>query len=300
MILTGYIAAKLKLIDQVANEKFSRFVVNVTVPALIISSVTSNINLRSNSGSLNEMLSMVLLAFGVFCIKPFVAIPVVKLLRVPKEDDNLYRFMFVFSNIGFMGLPVTIAIFGEGAVFYASIFNLPFSLLLYTYGLKLVKKESSWKGAFDLKGVFNPGVVAIIISMIIYLTGVQLPFFLTETIRLVGSITTPLSLIVIGSSLVSIPLGEVFREKRLYPFSIITLLGIPILTLFLLESFIVNKVILGVTVIMSGMPVGAMTYMFYSEYKGNTDLATKGIMLSTLLSLLSIPLLALLIYSLNF
>ncbi|MHB8126353.1 MAG: AEC family transporter [Desulfitobacteriaceae bacterium] len=289
IVLVGYLAAKLKILDDIANEGLSKLVIHITAPALIISTVTG----KTSLGSISDILNVLVIALGYYIIMAIISKPIVRLLRVQKEDEGLYRFTLIFSNISFMGFPVVGAIFGEGAIFYASIFTLPFNLLLYTLGIHLINKNFNLKSKrkFEITKLINPGILAVVIAMAIYIFKIQIPFVLVETIKQVGSITTPLALIVIGSSLHTIPLREVFKEKALYPIIFITLIAIPVIILLCLKTVIINKVIIGVTVIISGMPVASITVMFCNVYKGNTSLAAKAVLLSTIFSVISIPLL---------
>ena len=132
-------------------------------------------------------------------VLPIMGILLSRILKVPKEDRNLYQFMTIFSNIGFMGYPVIQSIFGDEALFFASICNLVFNLVCYSYGVYLI--SGSGKLSFDFKQLINPGIIFSIIAVIIYLTKYQMPQIIGETSDLIGSITTPLAMMIIGSSL---------------------------------------------------------------------------------------------------
>lgn len=291
IIVTGYISAKLKILDDIACQRFSKFVIYLTAPALIISSVTGDYVI----GNIKDMLTILLVAFGFFILAPVISIPLVKMLKVPEEDENLYRFMLIFYNNVFMGFPVVGSLYGEGAIFYASIFNFPNTLFLYSLGIHLVKSKKTPASIFEVKKLMNPGLFSIVLAMAIFTFSIKLPVFLGDTLKIVGSVTTPLSLLVIGASLAAMPIKEVFTEKNLYPITLLTLIVIPLAVLFLLRLFILNKTILGVTVVLTGMPVASIAVMFCNEYEGNTQLAAKAIFFTTIFSIVSIPFLALLL-----
>ncbi|HWQ71412.1 MAG TPA: AEC family transporter, partial [Desulfitobacteriaceae bacterium] len=231
IIIIGYIAAKLKIIDDLACQRFSKFVINLTAPALIITSVSGDYVL----GDIKDMLTTLFLSFGFYIIIPILAVPLVNILKVPREDKNLYRFMLIFNNIVFMGFPVVRSIYGEGAIFYASIFNFPNTLFLFSLGIYLVKTQKDSKNLFEVKKLMNSGLFSIILAMFLFVFKIDLPGFLGSTLQMVGSITTPLSLIVIGASIAGMPLKEVFNEKTLYPVAIISLFGIPLFILLILR-----------------------------------------------------------------
>ncbi len=170
---------------------------------------------------------------------------------------------------------------------------------LFSLGIYLVKTQKDSKNLFEVKKLMNSGLFSIILAMFLFVFKLDLPGFLGSTLQMVGSITTPLSLIVIGASIAGMPLKEVFNEKTLYPVAIISLFGIPLFILLILRLFIISKIILGVIVILSGMPVASIAVMFCNEYEGNTKLAAKAILFTTIFSIVSIPILTYLIYILN-
>jgi hypothetical protein len=285
--LIGYIAAKVKVFDEIASQRFSKFVINISAPLLIISSVIGNPSLNG----INDVLTALSLAFGYYIIMFFIAIPITKLLNVPKNDKNLYRFMLIFPNVGFMGFPIINSIYGKDAIFYVSIFNLPSIIFLFSLGIYLVRNQKEQIG-FNIKQLINPSIIAFFIAILIFIFKIQLPQILNDTISMVGDITIPLSLLVIGSSLSTVSIKELLLEKRLYLVAVIGNIIIPAVVLLLLRLVIINKIIIGVTVLLVGMPVASLMVMFCHAYEGNIELAAKAVMFTTLFSIASIPFLA--------
>ena len=144
VMIIGYIANKSGILDQTQNQKMSSLVLNITSPGLILSSVRAPTN-----GSLSSVIQIFLISIAIYMILPIVGILLSRILKVPKEDRNLYQFMTIFSNIGFMGYPVIQSIFGDEALFFASICNLVFNLVCYSYGVYLI--SGSGKLSFDFK-----------------------------------------------------------------------------------------------------------------------------------------------------
>ncbi|MDD4345804.1 MAG: AEC family transporter [Desulfitobacteriaceae bacterium] len=285
--LIGYIAAKVKILDEVASQRFSKFVINISAPLLIISSVIGNSSLRG----INDILLALLLAFGYYIIMFFVAIPITKLINVPREERNLYRFMLIFPNVGFMGFPIINSIYGKDAIFYVSIYNLPSIIFLFSLGIYLVRNQKDQMD-FNIKQLINPSIIAFFIAILIFILKIQLPQMINDTINMLGDITIPLSLLVIGSSLSTVSIKELLLEKRLYLITVIGNIIIPVTILLLLRLIIINKVIIGVTVLLVGMPVASLMVMFCHAYEGNVELAAKAVMFTTLFSIVSIPFLA--------
>lgn len=289
VMIVGYIANKTKILDENMNQKMSSLVLNVTSPALILSSVS-----EKSSGNLNTVVQIFFISIAIYMVLPIMGILLARLLNVPQKDRNLYQFMTIFSNVGFMGFPVIQSIFGTEALFFASILNLVFNLFCYSYGIYLISGEG--KMSFDFKQLINPGIIFSIIAVIIYLTKYQMPQIIGETSNLIGSITTPLAMMIIGSSLAEIPINEVLNEIKIYPYTIIKQVLMPILFWWLLRFIIKDAVVLGVLVILIAMPVGSVTIMFCSQFKKNTALASKSIFITTLASVFTIPILVYLLF----
>lgn len=283
VMIIGYITNKKNILDVNVNKKISSLLLNITAPALILSSVVN----RNKAGDPKLVLDIAVLAIILYAILPFLGIVLAKILKVPKEDENLYQFMTIFSNVGFVGFPVIESIFGSEAVFFAAIINLVFNVFCYSYGIYLISESN--KLSFDIKTLINPGIIVSIIAIIIYITNIEVPFVIKETTSMIGGITTPLAMMLIGSSLGEIPIKEVFLEKRLYPYTFIKQIIMPIIFFLILKPFVTNELILGIIIIVSAMPVATITIMFCNEYEGNISLASKTIFITTLCSVVTIP-----------
>ena len=284
IMVIGYITNKAGILDQTQNQKMSSLVLNVTSPALILSSVRTPTN-----GSLNSVIQIFLISIAIYMLLPIVGILISKIFKIPKEDRNLSQFMTIFSNIGFMGYPVIQSIFGEKALFFAAICNLVFNLVCYSYGVYLI--SGSGKLSFDFRQLINPGIIFSIIAIIIYLTKYQMPQIIGETSNLIGSMTVPLAMMIMGSSLAEIPIKEVLNDIKIYLYTIIKQILIPILFWWVLKFIIQDPTILGVLVILIAMPVGSIAIMFCDQFGGNTTLASKSVFITTLSSVFTIPVL---------
>lgn len=283
LMAMGYIIVRTGILNMVFRDNLSTFIVNVTMPLMMISSVTST----TPVGDANDVILVFIISILTYALLPFIAILLAKCLRVPKEDNNLYLYMTIFSNIGFMGFPVIQSIFGEGAIFYAAIFNMIFNFMNFSLGIRLMSDKR--KGSFSVKKFLRPGIFGAIFALIIFFTGIILPSPLVDSMKNLGDTTSPLAMIVIGMSLAEIPFKSVFTEIRLYPYTLIKQVIIPILSWYVLRNIISNELILGITVIVIAMPVATSAVLFSSEYDGNTNLATKSVFITTLASLVTIP-----------
>lgn len=286
VMLVGFLAYKKDYINDNASKKLSSIVVNIANPALILSSVLS----MDNTVTGKDLITTVIIAIVVFSGLLVIAIFIPMIFRVDKQSSGAYQVMTVFSNIGFMGFPIISSVYGASALLYATLFLIPYNVLIYTYGIytmKAGKKEEKEK--LRIGQILNIGVIACILAIILFIFQVKLPVFLGSVITMLSNLTAPLSMMVIGASMAVIDWKKLLGDYRLILFSLFKLVILPIVGTLLLKQFISNETICGVTMVMLATPVGSMTAMLAQEYNGDYELASKGVMLSTLLSVVTLP-----------
>ncbi len=288
LMLIGYFVSKKEYISDATFKQLSWIVVYVACPAMVISGSV-------NSGKMIEgqelfaTLGLTVLVYAVLILIGFVT-PVI--LGVPKEDRGVYKVMMIFSNIGFMGFPLISSLYGTNALLYAALFQIPFNVLIYTYGILVLKKKTDDSEKLDFKKILNIGVICCIISIVIALFQLKTPNFIKSTVSNLSNLTGPLSMMVIGASLTKIKFRELFTDIRLLLFCGLKLLVIPVLLLFVLKQFITNEMVLGVCMVVLSTPVASMTAMLAQQYEGNYALASKGVAVSTILSVVTMPIVA--------
>jgi predicted permease len=290
VLAVGYIANKSKVLTAESNRLLSKLVLNIAMPCTILSSVLGgNVTATGRDAAV-----FMLLSFGAFALTFILAVPLPRLLKSPKSDGGLYRFMIAFGNVGFMGFPIIQSIFGQGAVFYVTLFNIAFSLLCFSVGLVMV---SGGTGKISARLFINPTMIVSVLTVIIFYTKLAVPAVLTDTVGLIGRMTTPAAMLVIGSTLAVIPFREVFSELRIYPVALVKLLVVPVLTYLIFRLFIHDTFMLGILVTLAAMPVATNASMLSIAYGGNEKLASKGVFITTLFSIVTIPLLVVLLFS---
>jgi len=311
LMIVGFVLKKRGIITPAGEKTLSGVVVNAANPAMVLS---ASINKESTiQGS--ELLRTFGLIVIVYIILIILAFILTRILRAPAGERGSYQNMTVFSNIGFMGFPLVSAMFGSEAMLYASLFVIPYNILIYTYAYVMMDKDTEAKcravGKDEepghgkagsrpdtltlIKKIFNIGVIASILTIIIYLTRIPMPKFVETTVNHLSNLTAPLSMIVIGASLTNIKIREMFTDKRLILFTAIKLLVIPVVGVFLIRLTGADELFVGVCLIMLGTPVGSMTAMLAGQRDCNYELAAKGVALTTLLSVITLPILSLII-----
>ncbi len=289
LIFFGYVLGKIKIITSSGIKAFSKFIVKVALPALIISGMM----IPLTSEKLYNTLYILLISIPTYGFAYCIAVGFSKIFIKDKSQSGVYKFALVFSNAGFMGYPVLGAMFGKEAIFYAAVYNITFNVLLYTLGIKLLKTTDDENNKFSLKLLINPGVVASIIGLVLFATGLTFPEFLTRSIDSVGGLCTPLSMITIGAMLSIMPIKSMFNNIKVYELAFVRLIVLPVLILLLLRYvFRIQDIwLIAIPVIVAGMPVASNAAMMAKEYNNNPEIASQTILVSTLFSCITIPLL---------
>ena len=288
LMLIGYFVSKKEYITDATFKQLSWLVVYVACPAMVISG-SVNSGKMMEGAELFATLGLTVLIYTVLIVIGLVS-PV--FLGVPREDRGVYKVMMIFSNIGFMGFPLIGSLYGTEALLYAALFQIPFNVLIYTYGILVLKKKTEDNERLDLKKILNIGVICCIISIVISLFQIETPAFVKSIVSNLSNLTAPLSMMVIGASLTKIRFRELFTDARLLVFCGLKLLVIPIVLLFVLKQFIDSDMVLGVCMVILATPVASMTAMLAQQYDGNYALASKGVAVSTILSVITMPVVA--------
>lgn len=284
IILVGVLIRKVKLIPEDGDKILSTVVIYVGNPALIFSSVLSgNLEITRTEALWYVGISFVFYGVMIAVGKLMSYLPFLK--KIPRKHIEA---MLVFTNMGFIGLPVIQSVYGDGAVFYIAVMGIPFNILVYSYGVYLLGKES---GKLPLKNMLNPSIIAAVVVLLLYFTGLPVPSFVTELMDMVGGITIPLALIIVGYNLARASIWDILRDRSAYIFLLLKLFLYPAVIWLIFRPFIKNPVFLGVMVIVAAMPVGSNVSMINREYGEERDSGAiaKCTVLSTVLSAVSIP-----------
>lgn len=286
---TGFYLFRSGRLSEKASGDLSSLITRICNPALMICSAFDKSNTATNHDLLvvaaAAVISYVFLII-LGCILPL-------FLRVRKGDFKYYHMLTVYGNIGFIGIPVISALLGSAALMYLSIFILVFNILIYTHGMQILSLGvAGEKPGFNWKRMLNPGTVAGILTIALFLLKIPVPMVIENSLNYIGRCTTFLSMVVLGGSLAQIPFKELFGDIRMYIFTAIRFLGVPILLAIVLRPVIADKTLLGVIVLCVALPVANMPLMLAKQYKMDSSLLAKGIVLTTLLSLFTVTIAA--------
>jgi predicted permease len=282
LIAIGFFAFHMGSIRREWIPALSSIVLNITLPCLILMSM----QVPLSADRMSDMIAIFLIQAVIYVVSCCIAVIVPYLLCIPRENCGVHRYMVLFSNLGFMGYPICAALYGAESAFYVTVVNIPFGLLAFSLGVYLIKKGS---GTVSFRNLLNPGLIASVVGLCFFLTGVVIPYPISSSLDMLGSATSPLAMIAIGAMIASMPASATFRDTRMYVISAIRLLVIPCFAFFILRPFISDPILLGIPVLLSAMPVAANTVFMAQEYGGDVEVASKGVFLSTILSLITVP-----------
>ena len=275
--------------DQDFNRKFSSLILNITAPFLILSSV-----MGSTLPAKEDILPVLIAGLSSMIFAMIVAIPITMLLRIKKADAGVYRFMLIFGNINFIGFPVVGLMFGQEAIFYASVLTIPFYFFIFLLGVILVTSGRG-KATFSWRMCLSPCLIATYIAILLVLFEVKAPATVSEACKLIGGLTVSGSLLIIGSTLAELPVLHMLGTPRLYAITAIKLLGLPAVIYGIFCLTPLEKKYADVLVILAGMPVASIGTMLCLKNGVDSKTMAQGTFLSTLFSIVSIPLLAILL-----
>lgn len=294
LIGVGYICKKIKIISNNMNDDISNLLVYVSLPALIIISFSS---FELSDEILREGIRLLVICLCLNGIYIGLSYVFTRFLKVRGTTRDVFQFALVFTNAGFMGFPIAYVVFGEIGVFYMAIFNMLSDIFLWTFGVRVMSrplrkysKENERKEEMPLlKQLMNPCIIAVFIGIVFFIVPFKLPAVIYNSLELIGSITTPLSMIFIGSMLGDLKFDTIINDQKVLLGSFIRLIILPLCILMILKIVNVNGILLRIPVIATALPVAVGTSIVAKKYGNDYYLASKLVFISTLFSILTIP-----------
>lgn len=284
LILVGFVARKTKMLDAVITKGLSVIVANVAQPFLIIYSITK---LEYSAENLKN--GLIVLGFGFLAHAFMIGLAMLVFCRVKDFDEKkIYEFAFTFCNCAFIGFPIVGSLFGEIGLFYGAFYVVSFNLSVWTVGIWIMAHGKENKKVSIKKILFNAGTVPCLIGLLLYVLQAPMPDFLMSAMNTMGSLCTPLSLMVTGSLVASMPLKKLFFNPKFYGFLAAKLIALPLLAALILRLVGASSLIGGgfdlaifVTVMIS-LPPAAFTTLFANIYDVKPSYAAQLVSLGTL------------------
>lgn len=285
LILVGFVARKAKIIDADLTKGLSTVVVKVAQPFLIIYSIT-----KLDFSALNLKNGLLVLGFGILSHALTIALAFILFSRIKDIDEKkIYQFAFAFCNCAFIGFPILNSLFGEIGLFYGAFYVISYNLGVWSFGVWLMSRGKAESGVTVRKIFINAGTVPCFIGLALYIVQIPLPDFLMTAMDTMGSLCTPLSLIVTGSLVAALPLREFFLNPKFYGFLAAKLVALPLLLAVILRFTGISALIADIDLavfltVMVALPPAAFTTLLATLYDVKPSYSAQLISLGTILS----------------
>lgn len=285
LIGTGFLMFRKGWCSPGSSKDLSCLITMVCNPAIMIASAFD----ETTTATRQDILVTAAVAVVVFLVLILLGFFLPVLLKVPFKERKFYNMMTVYGNLGFIGIPVVSAVLGTSAVIYITVFNLFFNVLVYTHGIYVLHpdRERKQHGNF-WEQFFNVGTISAVLAILIFWFRAPLPRVVTDSISQAGRCTTFLSMVVLGATLSQMKFREIFQVPRMYLFIAIRMVFIPAAAALILKQLFDNELMVGASVLMLAMPAANMPLMLAKRYDMECEVMSKGILLTTLLSLVTI------------
>lgn len=281
IIFIGFICYKFNLIDKEVNKKLSNILLMLINPILIFNSYQQEFS--------KELLNGLLISFLLAVITHVFGILISLLLnkRKNKNDTVIEQFSCVYSNCGFMGIPLVYGIFGDEGVLYLTAYMTIFNLFIWTHGIILMVGKQDKKSL--IKTLVSPTLVAIIIGFILFITQIKIPGVIKGAFVYIADMNTPLAMLIAGVTIAQTNLKEVFTKVGIYIVVLIKLIIIPVVLLLVYSRFPISKGVITTAILAAACPTATTGTLFALKYNKNALYASEIFAITTLVSLVSIP-----------
>lgn len=281
-ILIGAFWAAKKKFTPAGIQHASYFLMNIALTCAVFSSFQTSFSIEKGRLIIKAALLAVLLIGFLFML----SLILTKILKIKLSNRPIWQGCTIFSSILFIGIPIVDALFGDVGLILLVAFNTVFNVALFSFG------ETIFSGKLEFsfrKLMATPAILGMLAGLVLFLLDVQLPQVLGTPIQILGSFTAPLAMMINGALFYGTPLFKVLREKDTLLFCLVRLVLVPALVMLIFRPFIANDTLFSLLVLVAAMPSGSVNSVFAEKYQGKGQLASHYIILSTLFSLITIP-----------
>jgi len=295
--LIGYAANKIKWLPDESTKYLSLLLVNIASPCLVLYSMSQQEWNRETVTSVIQVAGLMLLALATATL---IASLAVRIMKAPAADRGVYQAALVLTNCGFMGFPLALAVFGDKGLFLMIIANAVFTVYTYSAGVLMLLsgRDEKLTVRAAVKSILSIPVVTSVIGLLIFVFGIPLPDLLVNFLDTVGGITIPLSMIIIGIQLAESRVREVLVNRHIYEMIVLRLAVFPAILFGLFLWLPVNTLVFCIVIFAMAMPSAAITPVLSEIYGVNAKLAAQVVFITTMCSLISIPIYAMILYRL--
>ena len=283
-LFIGYGLTKRGHFSADTGRDLSFIIANICCPSMLLAGIFTAPAMTGR-----ELLEGGIATVVIYGILILLGLLVGPLLGIPKAERKFYQLMTIFSNVGFIGYPVVNAVIGPEGMAFAALFNLGFNLLIFTYGIVLLRQGQA---SVNWKTFLNAGTLSGVLAIVLLLTKLTVPTPVVSCLSYMGNAMTFFASAIIGHSLAGTSFKKVLENRKTYGFIVLRYLLVPILLGLALKRVVSNDLLLNVFLLLLAMPAANMPLMMAQEYDMDTDTLTGGIVLSTVCSIVTITVVA--------
>ncbi len=287
MVALGYVLHKTGVMDRKNEEFLSELILKAALPCNLIAAAAKDTGGQSKA----EVFVLFLISLAFYLLTMGLGLLIGKLLRLPGDKTVVFTSLIAFANTAFIGFPIIQEMYGEGALVSAAIYNLGYNVIFFTVGIHLYDR-SGGSGIKDL--LKKPVTIASLLLMILFFGGIRLPDFLQETLSAVGSTVVPISMIIIGSSLVGLNWKDLFTDRLSYLVSALRLLILPLAVFGILRLFHAPDTTVITCTIMNALPSGSLNVIMARKYHLQEGFASLTVIQTMVFFIAAFPVVALL------
>ena len=282
IVAIGYICDKAGIYTEDTAKKTVNFLLYFVASCTLINSF---IKIEATPDTVGKFFT----AFGVSAATHTIAILLNMLTFRNRSDERnaVYKFASIYGNVAFMALPLAQAVLGDEGVLYCAGGAVVFNLFTFTHGVKLMSKDSAKLSIKKL--IINPGVIAVVIGLPVFLTGLELPYIVTRPVEMLADLNTPVAMLVFGTYLSKTDLRSMLFDKKIYAVALMKLIVLPLICMGVYYAFGLKGTLLTAVIITASVPSANNTFMFSSVYGRDTAVASKTVALVSFLSILTMP-----------
>ncbi|MBR2189401.1 MAG: AEC family transporter [Eubacterium sp.] len=288
LVLIGYVLYAKKIIDGRFQKQLSVLVADFTNPAMILATIING----KITATRRDLLSALLIAAVIYACLCALGVIVPRFLGVPPEDRRFYHMMTVYTNTGFIGIPLAQAVLPANAMIYVIVFNIMFSVYLYTHGVLVL----SGSGRFSFRRFFSPGTIMAVITLLVYWFDITVPRIPANLATYLGNATVFLTMLMLGASIAQQSVRESVKDQVVWRYTVYRMLILPAVMTLIMKQLIGNRDLVQAYCLMLALPAANMPLILAEKEGYPTRTLSRVILVTTLVSFFTITLLLSLLF----
>lgn len=282
IVAIGYICDKAGIYTEETARKTVNFLLYFVASCTLVNSF---IKIEATPDTVGKFFTAFALSIATHTIA--ILLNMITFRNKAEERNAVYKFASIYGNVAFMALPLAQAVLGDEGVLYCAGGAVIFNLFTFTHGVKLMGKDGTKLSASKL--LINPGVIAVVVGLPIFLTGAELPYIITRPVEMLADLNTPVAMLVFGTYLSRTDLKTMLFDKKIYAVALMKLIVLPLICMGIYYAFGLSGTLLTAVIITASVPSANNTFMFASVYGRDTATASKTVALVSFLSILTMP-----------